>query len=77
MQADEFGRESESIIHRDEREEPEVNTGIWVPRTPPRTQPVLGKMTGFRGYQTKAFGGILFFFLNSESLFLEVCSNSE
>ena len=68
--------ESESI-HRDERGEPEVNTRIWVPRTPPRTQPVLGKMTGFRGYQIIVFGGILFFFLNSGRPFLEACTNSE
>ena len=34
--------ESESI-YCDEREQPEVNTRIWVPKTPPRTRPVLGK----------------------------------
>ena len=68
--------ENESI-HRDEREQPEVNTRIWVPKTPPRTRPVLGKMTGFRGYQTIASGGVLFFFLCSKSLFLEGCTNSE
>ena len=68
--------ESESI-HRNEREQPEVNTKIWAPMTPPRTRPVFGKMIGFRGYQTKAFGSILFSFLNSESTFLEVCINSE
>ena len=68
--------ESESI-HRDEREQLEVNTRIWVPRTLPRIRPVLGKMTGFRGYKTIASGGTLFFFLNSESLFLEICTNVE
>ena len=68
--------ESESI-HRDEREEPEVKTRIWVPRTPPMTQSVLGKMTGFRGYQTRVSGGKLFSFLNSESIFLEICTNVE
>ena len=64
-------------IHRDEREQSEVNTRIWVPKTPPRTRPVLGKMIGFRGYQTRASGGIFFSFLNSESTFLEVCINDE
>ena len=68
--------ESESI-HRDEREQSEVNTKNWEPRTPPRPRPVLGKITGFRGYQTRASGGKLFFFLCSKSLFLEVCTNSE
>ena len=68
--------ESESI-HRDEREQPEVNTRIWVPKTSPRTRPVLGTMTGFRGYQTKDSGGILFSLQFSESIPLEVCANSE
>ena len=69
--------ESESI-HRDEREQPGINTKNWEPRTPPRPRPVLGKITGFRGYQTKASGGILFFFLlYSNSTFLEGCINSE
>ena len=64
-------------MNRDESEEPEVNTRIWTPRTPPRTRPVLGKMNGFWDYQTTASGGILFSFLKSESTFLEVCINSE
>ena len=64
-------------IHRDEREQPEVNTRIWAPRALPRTQPVLGEMTGFRGYQRIVSGGVLFFFLSSNSLFLEGCTNSE
>ena len=34
--------ESESI-HRDEREQSEVNVRIQAPETPPRTRPVLGK----------------------------------
>ena len=68
--------ESESI-HRDEREQPGINTRNWEPRTPPRPRPVLGKITGFRGYQIKAFGGTLFFFLNSKSRFLEACTNGE
>ena len=68
--------ESESI-HRDESERLEVNTRIWAPRTPLRTQPVLGKIAGFRGYQTIVSGGILFFFLNSELIFLEVSTNGE
>ena len=68
--------ESKSI-HRDEREQPEVNTRIWVPKTPPRTRPVLGKMTGFLSYQTMEFGGTLFFFLYSDSVFLKGCINSE
>ena len=68
--------ESESI-HRDEMEQPEVNTKIWAPRTPPRTRPVLGKITGFRGYQRKVSGGTLFSFLNSNTTSLEVCINGE
>ena len=68
--------ESESI-HRDEREQSEVNTRIWAPRTPTSTRPVLGKMTGFRGYQIIEFGGTLFIFLNSKSTFLEACTNGE
>ena len=68
--------ESESI-HRDESEQQEVNMMIWGPMTPLRTRPVLGKFTGLRGYQTIASGGTLFFFLNSESLFLEICTNVE
>ena len=68
--------ESESI-HRDEREQPGINTKNWEPRTPPRPRPVLGKITGFRGYQTKTSGGTLFFFLNSKSAFLEACTNGE
>ena len=68
--------DSESI-HRDEREQPKVTARIQASKTPPRTRPVLGKMTGFRGYQTGVSGGALFFFLTSESLFLEVCTNSE
>ena len=68
--------ESESI-HRDEGEQPGINTKSWEQRTPPRPRPVLGKMTGFRGYQTKASGGTLFFFLNSKSAFLEACTNGE
>ena len=67
--------ESESI-HRDEREQSEVNTRIWVPRTP-RTRPVLGRMIGFRGYQRNVSGGVLFFFLCSNSAFLKGCTNSE
>ena len=65
------------LIHRDEREQPEVNTRIWAPRTPPRTRPVLGKITGFRGYQTRVFGGTLFSFLKSNSAFLKACTNGE
>ena len=68
--------ESKSI-HPDEREQSEVNTRIWAPRTLRRTRPVLGKMTGFRSYQTRASGGVLFFFLCSKSLFLEICTISE
>ena len=68
--------ESESI-HRDEREQPEVKTKTWAPRTLPRTRPVLGKMTGFRGYQTRSSGGTLFCFLYSNSAFLEVYINGE
>ena len=68
--------ESESI-HRYESERLEVNTKIWAPRTPLRTQPVHGKIAGFRGYQTIVSDGALFFFLTSEELFLEVCINSE
>ena len=34
------GRKS---IHRDEREQPGINTKNWEPRTPPRPRPVLGK----------------------------------
>ena len=68
--------ESKSI-HRDEREQPGINTKNWEPRKPPRTRPVLGKMTGFRGYQTKDSGGILFSLQFSELIFLEVCINSE
>ena len=64
-------------MNRDESERPEVNTRIWMPSTPPRTRPVLGKMTGFRGYHKKSSGGILHSFLNSELIFLEVCTNSE
>ena len=71
-----YSGDSESI-HREEREQPEVNMRICEPRMQPRTRPVLGKMTGFRGYQTMEFGGKLFFFLNSESAFLESCINSE
>ena len=55
--------ESESI-HRDEMEQPEIIM-------------VLGKMTCFRGYQSKASGGKLFFFLCSNSIFLEGCINIE
>ena len=69
------GSGDSELIQREQREQPEVNTRIWVPKTPPRTRPVLEKMTGFRGYQTIVFGGTLFSFLNSESLFLEECSN--
>ena len=68
--------ESESI-HREERKQPEANMRIWVLKTPPRPRPVLGKTTGFRGYQIIVFGGILFFFLNSGRPFLEACTNSE
>ena len=68
--------ESESI-HRDESERLEVNTRILAPRTPLRTQPVLGKIAGFQGYQTIVSGGILFFFLYSNSALLEGCTNSE
>ena len=68
--------ESESI-HRDEREQPGINTKNWEPRTPPRPRPVLGKITGFRGYQTRVSGGKFFFFRNSDSLFLKACINSE
>ena len=68
--------ESKSI-HRDEREQPGINTKNLEPRTPPRPRPVLGKITVFRVYQTGASGGKLFFFLNSESAFLESCINSE
>ena len=68
--------ESKSI-HRDEREQSEVNTRIWAPRKLPKTRPEVEKMTGFRGYQKIVFGGALFFFLASESRFLEVCTNSE
>ena len=35
--------ESESI-HRDEREQPGINTKNWEPRTPPRPRPVLGEL---------------------------------
>ena len=35
------GRKS---IHRDEREQPGINTKNWEPRTPPRPRPVLGKL---------------------------------
>ena len=71
--------ESESIhrVIRDEREQPGINMKSWEPRTPPRTRPVLGKITGFRVYQTGASGGKLSFFLNSESHFLEACTNGE
>ena len=65
------------LIHRDERVQSEVNERIQAPKTPPRTRPVLGEITGLRGYQTRASGGTFFFFLNSESAFLEVCTNSE
>ena len=41
------------------------------------TQPVLGEKTGFRGYQTRVSGGKLFFFLCSNSIFLEGCIISE
>ena len=68
--------DSESI-HRDEREQPEVNMRICEPRMQPRTRPMLGKMNGFWDYQTTASGGILFSFLKSESTFLEACINSE
>ena len=68
--------ESESI-HREERKQPEANTRIRVPKTPPRPRPVLGNITGFRGYQKIEFGGTLFSFLKSNSAFLEVCINSE
>ena len=68
--------ESESI-HRDEREQPEVNTRIWVPRTPPRTRPVLGKMTDFRSYHRIVSGGKLFSSLNSKLSSLEACTNGE
>ena len=68
--------ESESI-HREERKQPEANTRIWVLKTPPRPRPVLGKTTGFRGYQKIVFDGVLFFFLNSDIFFLEACTNSE
>ena len=68
--------DSESI-HRDEREQSEVNTRIWAPRTPESTRPVLGKMTRFRGYQIIEFGGTLFSFLNSTLRFLEACTNGE
>ena len=71
-----YSGDSESI-HRDEREQPEVNMRICEPRMQPGTRPVLGKMNGFWDYQTKASGGTLFFFLCSKSLFLEVCTNSE
>ena len=71
------GSGESELIHRDEKEQPEVNTRIWAPRTPPRPRPVLGKFTGFRGYHITASGGILFFFLNSELIFLEVSTNGE
>ena len=64
-------------MNRDESEWPEVNTRISMPRTPPRTRPVLGKMTGFRGYQKTVSGGKLFFSLCSNSAFLEACTNGE
>ena len=64
-------------MNRDESEWPEVNTRIWAPRTLPKTRPEVEKITGFRGYQTIVFGGALFFFLYSNSSFLEVCINSE
>ena len=68
--------ESESI-YRDEREQPGINTRNWEPRTPPRPRPVLGKITGFRIYQTRSSGGTLFSFLNSKSDFLKACTNGE
>ena len=70
---------SESIhrVIRDEREQPGINMKSWEPRTPPRPRPALGKITGFRGYQTKVSGGKLFSFLKSNSSFLEVCINGE
>ena len=41
------GSGESELIHRDGREQPEVNTRIWAPRAPPKTRPVLGKVTGF------------------------------
>ena len=78
MQADGFGRkQSNKYIATNLREQPEVNTRIWIPRTPSRTRPVLGKMTGFQGYQTRVSGGKFFFFRYSESLFLKACTIGE
>ena len=71
------GSGDSEAMNRDESERQEVNTRTWAPRTPPRTRPVLGKITGFRGYQTGVSGGTLFFFLNSELIFLEVSTNGE
>ena len=68
--------ESESI-HRDERQRPGVNTRIWALKTLSKTRLVLGKMTSFRRYQTRASGERLFFFLYANSIFLEGCTNSE
>ena len=64
-------------IHRDESEQPEINMTIWVPRTAPRTRPVLEKMTGFPSYQKRVLGSTLFFFRNSKWNFLEACTNGE
>ena len=71
------GSGDSEAMNRDESERPEVNTRIWAPRTPPRTRLVLGKMTGFQGYQTRVSGGTLFFFRNSDSVFLKACINGE
>ena len=71
------GSGERELIHRDEREQPDVNTRIWTPRTPPRTRPVLAKITRFRGYQKRVSGGKLFFFLSSNLAFLEACINGE
>ena len=72
-----MGSGESKSIHRDEREQPEVNARIGTPRTPPGARTVLGKITGFRGYQTIVSGGTLFSFLNSKSAFLNACTNGE
>ena len=38
-----MGSGESKSIHRDEREQSEVNVRIQAPETPPRTRPVLGK----------------------------------
>ena len=67
--------ESESI-HRDEREAGSKYVDLG---TKDATENSTGarKMAGFRGYQTIVSGGVLFFFLCSNSAFLEGRINSE